>query len=209
VTARPIHHWRANWFPVLRGVAQEAAQHESWAEYGRYCEQLERGLRKQALVTLGAFVEQIERAAFVDRRAFVSWLLHHVDGTRAAESLVPHPLRQRVVQPTLAEWLTAEPRCSEPHRWLGGYEHLNEAIQLDPEDEIARRKFVSLVIEQTENAAHELPSGYLGDVEEDLGRLREAERVGLLMTSPEDRRQAIAHVRALRERIEKWVRHGE
>jgi hypothetical protein len=46
--------------------------------------------------------------------------------------LVPHPLHVRVVEPTLLEWTEVEPGCSEPHRCLGGYEHLKRAIELAP-----------------------------------------------------------------------------
>jgi hypothetical protein len=75
--------------------------------------------------------------------------------------LVPHPLHVRVVEPTLLEWTEVEPGCSEPHRWLGGYEHLKRAIELAPDDELARRKLVVLILGRVGFASYELPVGYL------------------------------------------------
>jgi hypothetical protein len=83
-------------------------------------------------------------------------------------------LHVRVVEPTLLEWTEVEPGCSEPHRWLGGYEHLKRAIELAPDDELARRKLVVLILGRVGFASYELPVGYLGAAHEDLVALSEA-----------------------------------
>ena len=59
-----------------------------------------------------------------------------------------------------------EPGCSEPHRWLGGYEHLKRAIELAPDNELARRKLVVLILGRVGFASYELPVGYLGAAHE-------------------------------------------
>jgi hypothetical protein len=196
-----LWHWREQSFRALKDVAAEAGQTHAWAGYAQYCTQLECGLRKPALEALNRFIQQTETAPFADRKCFVSWLMHQAASSTAAGSLVPYPLRKRLIDPTLAEWLEVEPLSSEPHRWLGGYDHLGRALVLDPTDEIARVRFVSCVVSDVDYAAHELPQGYLGDLHKDLTFLMEAEIAALGLSSSADRLGAIAEIRALQARI--------
>lgn len=173
-----MHFWRKKYFQTLKEAATEASESPDWADYAAFCAEYERGLRPQAFKSLERFIGTIERAPFEARRRFVSWLLHRADGREGQHMLVPFPLRLRVVEPTLLEWTEVEPGCSEPHRWLGGYEHLKRALELAREDELARRKLVVLILGKVGMSTHELPIGYLGVVHEDLEALSEAE--GLL-----------------------------
>ena len=50
--------------------------------------------------------------------------------------LVPHPLSNRIIQPTLCEWIVAEPECAEPHLWLGDYDNLKSTLALKPDDDV-------------------------------------------------------------------------
>ena len=115
--------------------------------------------------------------------------------------LVPHPLHVRVVEPTLPEWTEVEPGCSEPHRWLGGYEHLKRAIELAPDDELARRKLLVLILGRVGFASYELPVGYLSAAHEDLTALSEAEVLLQGLSSDDDRRQLAAEIAEERRRF--------
>ena len=53
-----------------------------------------------------------------------------------------------------------EPRCSEPHRWIGGYDHLKLALELDSGDHVARRKLIICLLGV---GTHQLPDVYVGD----------------------------------------------
>lgn len=121
--------------------------------------------------------------------------------------LVPHPLHVRVVEPTLPEWTEVEPGCSEPHRWLGGYEHLKRAIELAPDDEPARRKLVVLILGRVGFASYELPVGYLGAAHEDLAALSEAEVLLQGLSSDDDRRQLAAEIAEERRLIQEYLRN--
>lgn len=198
-------YWRDDWFRSLREIAREATQFPAWTGYAAYCTEIERGLRKLALSTLDRFILRMERASFSDRKAFVSWLLGGIDQSPAADILAPYPLRHRLIEPTLNEWLTAEPLCSEPHRWLGGYDHLKEALQLEATDEIARRKFVWFILDSVGYSAHELPQGYLGDPRHDLALLREAEEAAQRLQDVDVHRSAISDIQGIRQQIEQWL----
>ncbi len=197
--------WRDAYFQTLKDVAAEASASPEWAGYATYCTEHERGLRRQAFTILDRFISQMERASFADRRRFVSWLLHRADLRDGSHMLAPHPLRKRIIEPTLAEWLQVEPSSSEPHRWLGGYEHLKRAIKLDPSDEIALRMFISCILGSVDYATHSLPYGYNGEPSGDLAVLVEAEAALSGLSSEDDRSRAAAEIAEQRRLIEDYL----
>jgi hypothetical protein len=166
-------YWREDYFRTLKDVGGEAAKSPEWADYATFCSEYESGLRTQAFTTLERFMLALERAPFAERRKFVSWIMHATDGTSGVHMAVPHPLRWRIVEPTLLEWTAVEPQSSEPHRWLGGYDHLKLAVALNPSDELATRKLIT-VISGNIGTDH-LPDYYVGDPHQDLAALNEAD----------------------------------
>ena len=108
--------------------------------------------------------------------------------------LIPHPLKIRVVEPTLLEWTDIEPTCSEPHRWLGGYEHLERAIELDPADQIALKELVLILLGQVSYSTHHLPVGYLGSAVKDFETLQRIETLLPGILSDDDRAAYAAEV---------------
>ena len=201
-----VYYWRKPYFRTLKDVAAEAGAFPEWAEYAAFCTKYELGLRKQAFAALDRFVSVLERAPFAERRRFVSWLLPRADGREGQHMLISHPLHLRVVEPTLLGWTLVEPECSEPHRWLGGYEHLKRAIELEPADEIARRKLIVSILSRVGFSIHELPNGYLGKAREDLAALREAEALLEGLSSEEDRRELAVDIMEEKSLVEEYLR---
>jgi len=201
-----MHFWRKKYFQTLKEAATEASGSADWGDYAAFCAEYERGRRPQAFNSLERFMGTIERAPFAARRRFVSWLLHRADGREGQNMLVPFPLRLRVVEPTLLEWIEVEPGCSEPHRWLGGYEHLKRALELAPEDELARRKLVALILAKVGMSTHELPIGYLGVAHKELEALSEAERLIKNLSNDDYRIQFAAKIAEQRVLIEEYLR---
>jgi hypothetical protein len=181
-----VHYWRKDYFDDLKDGAAASAS-TKWADYSTFCREYERGLRRQAFDALERFVHAMEREPYVERRRFVSWLMSFAHEREARHMLIPHPLKIRVVEPTLAEWTIVEPTCAEPYRWIGGYEHLQQAIELDPEDQIALRDFVIYLLGQVDYATHELPSAYLGSPSKDLEDLNRVEVLLLRISNESDR----------------------
>jgi hypothetical protein len=79
-----------------------------------------------------------------------------------------------------------EPDCAEPHRWIGGYEHLKRALELDATDELARRKLIICLLQV---GSHLLPKAYVGDPHQDLKNLSEAEALLHGLPNEDERRQ--------------------
>jgi hypothetical protein len=168
-------HWRQSYFETLRSLRDQASQIPDWEDYSSFCGESENGLRELAFATLNRFISKFESWPFPKRRQFVSWLLHAVDGRDGREAALPHPLRLSIVEPTLSEWILEEPNCAEPHRWIGGDEHLQRALELDPRDQIARRDLALCILGRIGTA--ELPERYIGSPHEDLEGLVYAEEL--------------------------------
>jgi hypothetical protein len=204
-----MYFWRDRYFQTVKEVAVEAGDTPQWADYAAFCTEKERGLRQQAMSLLNRFISSLEGAPFPERRRFVSWLLDKTDGREGQHMLVPHPLFKRVIEPTLLEWTSTEPACSEPHRWLGGYEHLKHALELDPADELARRKFIACILGKVGFSTHELPFGYLGVPEKDLAALDEAEAALSRLPSDETRQCFDAEIAQVRKLIDDYLLKGK
>jgi hypothetical protein len=166
---------------------------------------LGKGLRKEALSHLTTFVNHASRWPFPEKKKFISWLYTFTTQQTDTYLLIPHPLYEGFVKPGLLEWAEAEPDNGEPHRWLGAYEHLKEAIRLNPTDEIARNRLAEMVINWIGYSTHELPYGYIGDAEEDLQLLEEVESVIKGSNNEEKRLLYEAEVRELRESISTYL----
>jgi len=189
----------------LKDVACEASTVPEWADFAAYCTDQERGLRRQAFVAVERFISQMEAAPFAERKRFVSWLLHRAEGRDGWHMLVPQPIRARLVEPTCAEWARVEPTSSEPHRWLGTYEHLKLALERAPADKIAARKFINLILGITQYATHELPAGFLGDPIECLKILDEAEAALPGLSDETEQNRCASEIEADRNLIREYL----
>lgn len=170
-----MYFWRDKSFQVLAEAANYASAVPAWAEYGRFCELLEKGLRRDAFKHLAAFISDAAGWPFTEKRKFVSWLYHFANEREDSFLLMPGPLSKGFLEPALNEWIEREPESGEPRRWLGTHLSLEEAIRLDPADEIARERLAKMVLGWVGYSTHELPYGYLGNPEEDLQVLAEVE----------------------------------
>ena len=200
-----MHHWRDNAFHSVTEAASCASNFPAWIEYARFCESLDRGVRKQALDHLASFIKQAAIWPFAEKKEFISWLYTFIQEHTDTYLLIPHPLYEEFVKPTLVEWTEREPITAEPHRWLGTPEHLKEAIRLDPSDEVARSRLTETVINWVAYSIHELPDGYLGDVIEDLRLLKEVESIIAEISNEEKRSSYRRQVTEMRESINAYL----
>jgi hypothetical protein len=201
-----MHYWRDNSFQVLAEAANYASAVPAWAEYGRFCELLEKGLRKDAFKHLAAFIEDAAEWSFEEKRKFVSWLYHFAGEREDSFLLLPQPLHKGFLEPALREWVEREPESGEPHRWFGTHEHLKEAVRLDPADEIARERLANMVFGWIGYSTHELPYGYIGNPEEDLQMLSEVEPIISGISDKAKRAEYQGALSELREEIYAYLR---
>ncbi|HEY6376051.1 MAG TPA: hypothetical protein VIX90_11075 [Edaphobacter sp.] len=202
-----MHYWRQQDFKTLKNTAAAAVNASPhWQAYADFCLEYERWFRNQAFLILERFIGRIEREPFLERRRFVSWLMNIAEGQDGRHMLIPHPLKVRVVEPTLLEWVEVEPLSSEPHRWIGDLEHLERAVELDPTDHIALKKLIIVLLSRVGYATHELPYGYLGSVSEDLATLSKIEALLPRLPNEDDRAAYAVDVAEERYSIHKYLR---
>jgi hypothetical protein len=178
-----------------RVVALELAHEPDWRGFATYCDLRVRGLRKAALDTLRRFVVQAQAWPYEERRRFTAWLAERatrltyaVDGRiHTAGILLPQPVVDGVVRPTLREWREREPGSALPYLWSALLHHsapgdegenqeqlLRQALAADPKCERARVLLVGILTGYVEFQQHHLPETYLGDPAAGLRTLEEA-----------------------------------
>jgi hypothetical protein len=143
-------------FEALQAAASAAEGIPEWRDYATYCRLRERGLRQESLDSLEAFLGRLVDSAFEQRLAFVRWVMPRVDSASNGDLLIPWPLYDRLIRPTLREWSQRRPTDAEPHHWLGtrehAREHLRRAITLDPRLTEVRVRLVGYLLADVEYA---------------------------------------------------------
>ena len=204
-----MYFWRDTYFKTLTEAANHASAIPAWAEYAKFCSLLEQGLRKDAFAHLESFIKSAAGWSLSEKQKFVSWLYHFAYERRDdSHLLMPHPLRVKFLEPTLAEWIVGEPVSGEPHRWLDSIDHLEEAIRLDPKDEIARERMASFLLGGVDGSQSHLIccQHYAGNPEEDLQALEKAEALIEGLSNEEIRAEYYVEMAKLRESIRDYLR---
>jgi hypothetical protein len=99
----------------LRKVAAQASANEAWSDYAHYCRNREAGLRGLAFQHLEKFLRNAKSWSFDDRSVFVNWLCLRIAEFGESDScgLIPQPLTEQLVVPTLLEWAVAHFRSAK------------------------------------------------------------------------------------------------
>ncbi|MFI4854624.1 MAG: hypothetical protein ACIAQF_06550 [Phycisphaerales bacterium JB065] len=141
-----------------------------------------------------------ERIVFVDAALVVS--------SNPSDTRIPQPIIEGLIIPTLEEWMSESPQTSAPHRWLGLVTHdvrsLETALALDSQDQIACEALIRFVIESVQYAVHELPSGYLGDLEKDWDALQQALSQTSALSDELQRQHFATEINSLIELVESY-----
>lgn len=87
-------------------------------------------------------------------------------------------------------------------------DHVRRAFELEPDNQLARRRLIILVWGRVDFEAYELPVGYLGNVDKDLAILSEVEELLKGLSNEEDHLSLAADLSADRRLIEEHLRKG-
>lgn len=152
-------------------VAEEADKTPAWKDYARYCHLREQGLRRQAFDSLDLFIADALHWDFESRKSFVLWLCSKMDTVKDADyGPFPSPLRKRLFLPFFTEWLRSEPVNDEAHalraHYLGEPLLYRQALEINPQNQRARRALAAACIRDIWNATHHLPDYFIGDEQE-------------------------------------------
>jgi hypothetical protein len=153
---------------ALLTVGKAASTNPEWIAYANYCFAREKGLRKQAFKHLDNFLQSTLNWTNEQKIAFVKFLCPFFETVEEADcGPFPQPLSEKLVKPTLAYWCENENLDEKPFRWYGTYyrseDHLFKALELNPEDNIARQRLLTWWTYNIYHSIHHLPEYYIGD----------------------------------------------
>ena len=161
-------------------LAAEAKKEEEWHDFSRFCQLRGQGVRAVAIKHLNKFLQVAAPWSLEKRLAFSKWVLWRSRKFKDDRVVLPHPIRERLIVPTLRNWLDTSPGEAEAHLWLGLLRcddpscHLDRTLKLDPSCELARQTLTDWIISDVEYNQHELPTFYINDPTEDLKELDRA-----------------------------------
>ncbi len=160
-------YWNDNNLEGLLAVAESIADDPTLQDFAQYCHYREQGLWQEAFRALAQFIAQVGRWPFPQRKRFVDWVLMIKFRQPHIHQLLPHPLIEGIIRPTLMEWSQVDPRDPVPLRWRGVFlserQALEEAVVLAPREEIARIVLIDRLIGDIEYATHHLPDYFIGE----------------------------------------------
>lgn len=173
-----MHYWRKDSFDKLASLKERLAKIPELSDYVAYTELLTKGLRKEALKHIEDLLSTL-RALPKERQRVLASLLCRETENETGHRLLPDPLRRRFIIPVIDDWKSAEPSNPEPFRWTGILNDLIRAVELDSSCDHTRRRLILRILGYVGCRPHELPSSYLGAIEDDYDLLRIAAREAL------------------------------
>lgn len=182
---------------------------EEWYLFAKYCDLRKKGLRSEALKCLNEFIESAVIWDFEPRKEFVIWLLSLGEGSPDFPNslAIPDSLDRKLITPTIKEWALQKPADHRCFRWLGrwfdgGKDALRKALQIQPEDQLARYVLIRSINRELWNSIQCLDKDkYLGNPKVDLELIDEA---GLLIDGFKDEGLIEPHIQSI-EKIKQLI----
>lgn len=173
-----MHYWNRDNFEGLDAISEEAVTASIPRSFALYCKLRSSGLRGKALDALRGFLAETQSASLEERKRISWWLLETQFRSPHVHQLLPHPVLKNLIEPTVEEWLANCPGDAAAHRWHGYVfrtrDSLRIALQIDPEDWLARILLATKLLASAEFSTHHLvESQFLGDEAETALELEE------------------------------------
>lgn len=182
-------YWNKQNFESLVAVADSIANQPQWSLFAQYCRLREKGLRPQSLQAIAQLIDEAATWTVHERRQFVDWLYETSLRNPKAHQLIPTPLNQQLLVPTLKEWVASEPSNATPERWLGfataDHQHFSNALSLDSTDDVSRYRLVSCDLADVDHQCHHLPECFLGEIDTAIALMHRARELAAGFSDPE------------------------
>ena len=181
-------YWNQQNFEGLVAVADSIADQPQWARFAEYCRLREQGLRPQAMESITELIAEAARWSDNSRRLFADWIYSTSMRNPEVHQLIPTPLNQQLLVPTLHEWAAAEPSLAIPERWLGfataDHQHFSNALAIDSTDDVSRYRLVSRDIADVDYQCHHLPNYFIGEINTAITTLDRAKGMAADFANP-------------------------
>ncbi|WP_153556473.1 hypothetical protein [Roseimaritima sediminicola] len=182
-------YWNQQNFEGLIAVADSIADQPQWNLSAQYCRLRERGLRPQALQAITELIAEAAGWGDNGRRQFADWIYSTSLRNPEVHKLIPTPLNQQLLVPTLRQWAASESSNAIPERWLGfatgDHQHFSNALSLDPTDDISRYRLVSRDLADVDHQCHHLPDCFIGEIDTAIMTLDRAKAMAAKFSSPD------------------------
>jgi len=180
----------------------------------KYCEVKKKGLRKEAFKNLQFFLNEANKWSESEKRNFVIDIFQAIEVNNDDEWILSHPLKEFSIK-VLRQWIEECKIDPRPYKWLGMFmrfeieesscELLKKAIELGGESEQAAiKKLLGIYLNGLDFATHELPAGYLGDIQDDIKEFDEIYKLLNMLKSEGLRLVLCEDFKYLQELILDW-----
>lgn len=157
VLPKEMHYWRKDSFEKLATIQDRLAEHPELAHYVGYLNNIELGLRRQALAHIEPLIGILQQLDIPRQRELASILCRETE-ISTGHRLIPHPLQAKFIQPVIRDWLESDSDAAEPRRWTGDLEDLKRAVELDSSCDHTRWRLIMRILEHVGFSTHELPA---------------------------------------------------
>ena len=193
MVGKKMPYWRDSAFETLDKFSKELRENPDYILLAEYAALKEKGLRKQAYTKLNGFIALTCSFADTKRRELVhlicqrheQWEPFNLEQWEPFNLFNTYPLINKVILPTLKQWIADEPQNPEPLKWLGLYYYgdsnysindsgyftaLERSLSLNSNDDIVRKVLIRRYLDCIDYSIHEVISDsyYIGDPSEDL-----------------------------------------
>lgn len=189
-------------------------KNEKYTSFIKYCNAKKNGLRKEAFKNLDIFLKEANEWSDEEKRNFIIDIFSVIETNSDGEWILSKPLKifsAKVLHKCIEECKTD----SRPYKWLGMFmrfeikenpcEFLKKAIELGGEsDQTAIKKLLGIYINGLDYATHELPFGYLGDLENDIKEFDEINKILNMLKDEELRLEFNEDIKYLQDLILDW-----
>lgn len=205
-----MHYWNQKPFEGLKSIGEAYANRQGYENFSRYCLLKEKGLRKQSLEALNKFLCLIREKDRSIQRHTVLELCNLMYNNRAVDHLNSYHLTE-FLKDTLQVWIGEEANKAELHTWYafvgGGNDHYENALKLDPDDQIALNAVISGCIDEVDYQTHHLDeTRFIGDETAAEGEIRKAGELVLAVKSPERRKVLEKEIEYYSDLLTAWKR---
>jgi hypothetical protein len=203
-----VWYWNKQNFEGLIAVADSIADQPQWNLFAQYCRLREQGLRPQALQSISQLIAEAASWDANARRRFADWIYSTRLRNPEVHQLIPTPLNQQLLIPTLHQWAAVEPSNAVPERWLGfataDYQHFSNALSLDSREDIARYRLVSRDLADVDYQCHHLPEYFIGEIDTALNTLDRAKLMTTGFSNPDIARTLEDDFNELYGKVHDW-----
>jgi hypothetical protein len=189
VDMRKQYYWNDDNFEGLVSLSLELRGYSRLESLAKYCDLRGKGLRRQALAELRAFIEQARSWDVTARREAATRILDAHWKMPQAHWFLTEPLRKQFLECILEEWRAAEPDNPVPTRYLAllcsDRKLLYDSLRMNPKDDRVRTRIATQLINFAGSATHHLNEGvFIGDEAEVEAALVEAAAVLKEVSAP-------------------------